>query len=272
MGIELAMKRSMLTYRFGLLMYPVVELAQRAQPPKRDEYRIVAAKLRQDLNEFGSQISDYATIKGIKFNHEAGQIHSPSLQVEHLLSQIGSHPEKSDTERQVWLKTLLDGYVKQTHEAINSIPIEWEAELFEAKTPFATALALLNVMQTVKTRLHYYDRYLNSDFFHFYLRNIPRAIDVRVVTTPGNATYGVQNVEPFARLAAKEFASFALIQCDPKDMHDRNLVVDDTVFSLGASLKDAGIHPTNFSPGDSSLAGRSLLDQVAAGGTVIVSS
>src|SRR3954463_15298963 len=42
-----------------------------------------------------------------------------------------------------------------------------------------------------------------------------------------------------------------LIECLPTDLHDRNLRIDDTVFFLGTSIKDAGTQPTNFSPADS---------------------
>ena len=40
--------------------------------------------------------------------------------------------------------------------------------------------------------------------------------------------------------------------------------VNDTVFFLGASIRDAGTQPTNFSPADSTLKGHTVLDTIMA--------
>ena len=72
-----------------------------------------------------------------------------------------------------------------------------------------------------------------------------------------------------SRLAAREFGNYHLIECLPADLHDRNLRIDDTVFFLGTSIKDAGTQPTNFSPADSTAAGHATLDGIMAKGTSI---
>ena len=82
-------------------------------------------------------------------------------------------------------------------------------------------------------------------------------------------SFGVTNVLPVSRVAAGEFTNYQLIECLPADLHDRNLRVDDTVFFLGTSIKDAGTHPTNFSPADSTIAAHAVLDGIMAKGTVI---
>ena len=89
------------------------------------------------------------------------------------------------------------------------------------------------------------------------------------MTIRGNATYGVTNVLPVSRLFAKEFANYKLIECVHADLHDRNLRVDDTVFFLGPSIKDAGTLPTNFAPGDSSAKGHGILDGIIKKGTEV---
>jgi hypothetical protein len=94
-------------------------------------------------------------------------------------------------------------------------------------------------------------------------------VEVRLVTTKGNTNFGVTNVLSVSNLAAGEFNDYQLIECLPSDLHDRNLRVDDTVFFLGTSIKDAGTQPTNFSPADSSPSGQCVLDSIMTKGKVI---
>jgi hypothetical protein len=71
------------------------------------------------------------------------------------------------------------------------------------------------------------------------------------------------------RTAAGEFTNYQLIECLPSDLHDRNLRIDDAVFFLGTSIKDAGTQPTNFSPADSTVAVHTVLDGIMTKGTVV---
>jgi hypothetical protein len=52
-------------------------------------------------------------------------------------------------------------------------------------------------------------------------------------------------------------------------LHDRNLRIDDAVFFLGTSIKDAGTQPTNFTPANSTPTGHAVLDGIMAKGTLI---
>jgi hypothetical protein len=124
-------------------------------------------------------------------------------------------------------------------------------------------------MATATRRIHYLDRYLDTDFFHLYMRDLNRGLEIRLSTTKGKASYGVANVSSVSRLAAVEFANYQLIECMPADLHDRNLRVDDFVFFLGPSAKDAGTQPTNFSPADDSPMGHAVLDAIMARGCVV---
>jgi len=130
-------------------------------------------------------------------------------------------------------------------------------------------LNIRDTIGTAKRRVHYFDRYLDTEFFHLYLRDLNRGLEVRLVTTKGNASFGVTNVLSVSRLAAGEFANYQLIECLAADLHDRNLRIDEMVFFLGTSIKDAGSQPTNFSPADSTAAGHAVLDGIMATGTVI---
>jgi hypothetical protein len=76
-------------------------------------------------------------------------------------------------------------------------------------------LAIYDAVRTAKRRLHYFDRYLDSDFFALYLRDLDRAVEVRLVTTAGTNHYGVTNVAAVSTLAAKEFSDYQLVELRP---------------------------------------------------------
>jgi len=156
-----------------------------------------------------------------------------------------------------------------TLAAIDRVPIDWLPQLLEGNTPFAVYLKLRDAIGTAKRRIHYFDRYLNEDFFPLYLRGADRSLEIRLVTTRGNHYYGITNVVHVSRLAGLEFAVFKLLECVPQDLHDRNLRIDDTIFFLGTSIKDAGKHPTNFAPSDSTAAGHAILDSIVSKGVVV---
>ena len=153
--------------------------------------------------------------------------------------------------------------------AVNRVPIEWSPQLLAEQTPFSTALRIRDAMRRATSRVHLFDRYLDASVFELYVRELDRAIEIRLVTTHGRPDFGVENLLTLSRLAASEFRNYQLIECTSADMHDRNLRVDDQVFSLGPSVKDAGKRPTNFLLGDCSPAGHQLLDDILAKGKLI---
>ncbi|MHC4268484.1 MAG: hypothetical protein ACYSTS_08460 [Planctomycetota bacterium] len=53
------------------------------------------------------------------------------------------------------------------------------------------------------------------------------------------------------------------------DIHDRNLIVDANIFSLGPGIDKAGIALTNFGFSDSSVAAQAEFARVLTAGTII---
>jgi hypothetical protein len=115
-------------------------------------------------------------------------------------------------------------------------------------------------------RLHYFDRYLKADFFTLFLATVGRGVSVRLVTTAGNTSYGVAAVTAVSRLACQEFHDFKLIEVNSRDVHDRNLRVDDRIFQLGPGVDRAGFALTNFGPAESSEGAHRAFDQIIGRG------
>jgi hypothetical protein len=98
---------------------------------------------------------------------------------------------------------------------------------------------------------------------------------VTLVTTAGHSgpnAYGVAAVAPISNLVRQEFNNYRLVEVDRNVIHDRNLRVDDQVFTLGPGVDRAGMALTNFGPADSSSTAHGHFDDIIAKGTVIHSS
>jgi hypothetical protein len=263
-----AAQRSTLIFQLGKLLAPLFELAERTPPPTAAEYQIAAARGIPDSQRWNAEVDEFATVGGYRFGHLVNDIVREPHNLLHVLPDwTKTNPD--DASRQATLRERLAQCRQLALEAIDRVPIEWTARLHEAQTPFSVYLKIRDAIGTAKRRVHYFDRYLDTEFFHLYLRDLDRGLEVRLVTTKGKTSFGVTNVLPVSRLAAGEFANYQLIECLPADLHDRNLRIDDRVFFLGTSIKDAGTQPTNFSPGDSTTAGHAVLDGIMGKGTVI---
>jgi hypothetical protein len=264
-----AAQRSTLIMQFGRVMAPIYALADQATPPTAAEYRVAVAALTPDLGRWNEEVNTFATVGGYRFGQEANDIMRPAHNFN--LGQLTEMARNSRTpaENQVALRQLLQSIQIETLEAIDRVPIEWEPRLLEARTPFTVHMHVGDAINTAKRRIHYFDRYVTSDFFPLYLREIPRTLQVRLVATLGNANFGVTNDRSISALAAGEFSDYQLIECHHTDLHDRNLRIDNRLFFLGPSMNAAGTHPTNFAPTDSSPAAHTVLDAIIAKGTSI---
>ncbi|MEZ6039785.1 MAG: hypothetical protein R3C20_04720 [Planctomycetaceae bacterium] len=220
MKVDSAAQRSTLILQLGRVLAPVDALAEKAQPPTNTEYQIVAASLGPDMDRWMNEVCVFVTFGTARFVDEYNEIAGEQYGLRNylgILARKSSDPfdkQKEFRERVALVK-------KNTLNAIDRVPINWAAELHEANTPFTVYLKIRDAINTAKRCVHYFDRYLDSDFFHLYLRDLSRTLELRLVTTKGKATFGVANVLPLSRVAG-EFRNYQLIECQPCHLHDRN--------------------------------------------------
>ena len=263
-----AAQRSTIIFQLGKLLAPLFELAEKTPPPTAAEYQIVTARCMPDKDRWCAEVEHFVSFGDYRLGHLGNDI---TREPHNLLHEMPGMARSiaDDAARQSNFRTRLMTCRDQALAAIDLVPIEWVARLHETQTPFSVYLKIRDAIGTAKRHVHYFDRYLDTEFFHLYLRDLNRGLEVRLVTTKGKTSFGVSNVLSVSPVAAGEFANYQLIECLPADLHDRNLRIDDTVFFLGTSIKDAGTQPTNFSPADSTAAGHAVLDGIMAKGTVI---
>jgi len=136
--------------------------------------------------------------------------------------------------------------------------------------PFTSYLRIKESLAVINSRLDYFDRYLKPEFFELFLATVDPNVAIRLVTTKGNITYGVAAVRAVANLARQQFKDFQLVEVSPAILHDRNLRVDDHVFSLGPGVDRAAMALTNFGPADGSKVAHDELDRIIASGAVVL--
>lgn len=94
-------------------------------------------------------------------------------------------------------------------------------------------------------------------------------ISIRLITTAGNLKFGITSVSAVSNLARQQFSDYQLIEVDKNVLHDRNLRVDNQIFTLGPGVDRAGLALTNFGPSDSSIVAHDQFDNIIASGRVI---
>ncbi|MCI0558427.1 MAG: hypothetical protein MN733_08020 [Nitrososphaera sp.] len=265
-----AAERSTLIRKFGRLLAPIHDLTEKPTPPTSTEYQVATARFEQDYHQWGAEVNQFVIVGGVTFRHAGHDITEGARDIINSLTRLARSAPSEPSAKQSELAAILRQSEKETLAAINQVPIEWAPRLLEEQTPFSTCLKIRDAIGTAKHRIHYFDRYLDSDFYDLYLRAIDRALEIRLVTTKGNKNYGIANVILISKLAAQEFANYQLIECTPTDIHDRNLRIDDMIFFLGTSINDAGKYPMNFSPGDSTPNSHNILDKILEKGMKVV--
>lgn len=268
-----AFQKSQLIYEFGILIQPLEELARAKQTPSLNEYRIAIAKVHAGDSTWRQQVTAFTTFApDIFFSQEYQDISHVPERCRGALKEIINDATLQNNPTQ--LKGRVEQEVANAREKffdyIDRIPVTWEPVIFEANTPFTSYLRIRESIVSVKQRLHYFDRYLKPDFFPLFLASVKNTISIRLVTTAGNAQYGVASVAAVSNVARQQFSNYQLIEVPATDLHDRNLRVDDQIFSLGPGVDRAGMALTNFGPSDSSLGAHDELDRIIMSGRIVL--
>lgn len=269
---EKAAQRDRVIYEFAVLFQPFEDLAKADTPPSPHDYRIAVAKVYAGDNEWRNTVKRFGTFApDVEFS---GEIQAISHVPERFRGIVREHISDRSLQSNLGLlhaefKKELSAARKRLFELLDQIPFSWEPVIFQANTPFTAYLRIKECLTIINDRMHYFDRYLKPDFFSLFLSTAPRDVEIRLVTTAGNASFGVAGVSAVSNLASQEFSDYQLLQIDASFLHDRNFRVDDQMFSLGPGVDRAGMALTNFGPSDSTPTGRAAFDHLISVATVM---
>jgi len=264
-------QKNNLIMSFGMLIDPLEKLAQTQPVPEVKDYLIAFAKMNAGESKFLKKVEGFVTFSDVKY-------YQTELNIRVLIGQFNNrYRDKLNVVKLADPKQFHDIFKKDFEtltsgffEKVDSVQIDWQPKIFQANTPFTTYSCIMDCIVGVRNRLDFFDRYLKSEFFNLYLRNLDRSISIRLVTTKGNSkNYGIENILSISELCRQEFDNYKLIQLDPNDFHDRNLRVDNQIFTLGPGTDQAGKYPTNFGPTESTPSAHKILDDLIAKGKII---
>jgi len=265
-------QRNQLILELGILIQPFVELVESSSSQPISKYRIASAKVQSGDSPWRNTARSFSTFGDDVFMHSEYQkiSHVNEVFLREISALINQTEQNQDldilkSKCNDSLKILKENFYKY----ISDVPVDWEPEIFPANTPFTSYLKIKDSLSLVRERIHYFDRYLKVEFFDTFLRDVNRSIEIRLVTTAGRQNYGVQGVQTISELARQEFSNYQLIQVNPRDLHDRNLRVDNLTFTLGPGIDRAGLALTNFGPTDNSVQAIASFDEIIGLGNVI---
>ena len=140
--------------------------------------------------------------------------------IEHTQLSLAAHQEEADRKFKEIFRRLDDGSVTQKQG------IFYDGQIFDAY------VFITERVREAKKRIVLIDNYIDESVFTI-LDKRPKGVKAKVYT---------KNLTPQLALdLEKHNAQYAPIEVEPFDRsHDRFLCIDDTVYHIGASLKDLG--------------------------------
>jgi hypothetical protein len=108
-----------------------------------------------------------------------------------------------------------------------------KGKVFAAGSTHDAYKEIRKIFQSVQKAILVVDNYVDETLWTV-LATCPKGIDVRVMTSKAKADFGLEG----KKFATQHQASVKIRHI--KDIHDRFIVVDDRVWHLGCSIKDAG--------------------------------
>ena len=252
-------QRDQVIYEFGILIRPLVDLAKRKDPPTDADYRIALAMSHAGDADWRRTVRAFTQLASdVMLEKEYQEIsHVPEVLFREVADVIrGEAPDSATLHDQ--FRKVVSTAQERFFRFLRRVPVTWEPKVFEANTPFTAYQRIRTAVAPAQSRIHYFDRYLKPAFFDLFLTQVNHAIEVRLVTTE----IGVKAVTAVSALAAAELADYRLLRLSPEHLHDRNLRVDDSIFSLGPGVDRAGMALTNFGPADSTAAAHAAFDKL----------
>jgi len=134
-------------------------------------------------------------------------------------------------------------YKERIRTSIRAIPCEDPDTILPEKTPYDTYFLLRAMVRKATDRIQFFDSYLIAAVFHRYLRELPDGIEITIVTGKDimellkSGSRRRDEIIAISELLAAQYPdSYRFLVAD---FHDRWVRVDQDIFHMGGSFKDA---------------------------------
>jgi len=224
----------------GLLVDPIRRLlADEDDRLRRLPY--VRSQFNADLAKFQGELSTFCTVGPHQFEVEYHRARRASNQFLTIFDQL---------QQGVPMDQVVSAFDVAMHTittAIRAIPADEDDAILPAGSPFSAFLQIRALCAAADARLDLFDPYLDADSFHRYLADVPSSAIVTVVTDTrvlepiSGDTRGLQRrdrIVAVSTLFAEQRPDRYRLLAAAK-LHDRHLRINDRVYHLGGSVKDA---------------------------------
>jgi len=193
-----------------------------------------------------------ASVLRARFDHESGEFHQLLVRPFCQISGLEYATEQSRicnlvqgfvscfscTTERVPLRVGFATQVQQVHRAIRLLPLDEQPISIPGCWPFTAYMKLRALFASAATTVTVFDPYVGPQVYYRYLCQVDPGVMSIVVTQKPQFT-GTRGNELLAVCQAFQAERPRTHQVQFAEFHDRHLMVDGNVYSLGGSLKDA---------------------------------
>jgi hypothetical protein len=245
MSLERLETRDHLILSLGYVLDPLRRVLFRepfVEMSRHDEIRFTKA-LDEDLEHWKEDLRTYANYKDLFYDKEFEYIINVLEQVCYSIKTKWTTLELDEIAvEQVRYSDL----VGEAINGIRRIDVDLTDEIIHAQNPFRSYRLFRSLCSNASKRIEIFDAYLDDSVFHRYLSDLQPDVDVKLITDETIMVPSADKRNDLIRdrilavseLLAQERSDHYWFLVVPS-LHDRHLRVNDDLFHLGGSLKDA---------------------------------
>jgi hypothetical protein len=265
--------RDELILSLGFLLDPIrrVIFQEPLAAISRHERLGIEQQFKRDLKDWCERLDVFCDCMGVKYELEYSQIEDSLVGLHYKLNCTTS---LSNLELLQACRRDFQASYFNTIELIRAVPVEIADLIFQSDNPYRSYLLFRSLCSNASKRIEIFDPYLDATVFHRYLCDLQPDVDVKVIT---DETIMLSRRRQDEVIRDRIVAVSELLAHERPDqyrllvvrsLHDRHLRVDDDLFHLGGSLKDAAKNdPFTLGRLDATDAVNSVLDGYVSAAT-----
>jgi len=228
-------ERDQLLTMLGMLIRPIADLLDSSLPS--DAIRHVRGRFRAEYPDFMQEVAKVCRpSEQLHYDQEFNIVKRAAWRLDDVLQALLSGKPCDN------VKASFDDVVAATSRFIREIPTDDPSSILPPASPFSAYKTIRALCSSAMSRLELFDPYADADTLVRYLSEPNPVVAVRLITN--SRVLSTQDdmrsmsLKSTSVLLKRERGDrYSLLIND--SFHDRHLRVDDKVFHLGGSVKDA---------------------------------
>jgi hypothetical protein len=251
-----------LMIELGFLVDPIRRLLD-SQDCSREAPYIESQWCKEVDKVFIPKLEDFVSILGIKSSGEHLTVRRSVYRLRNLFSLLRDGTSVANAKEQ------FEQQFESIKRGLREFPCQESGTILPGLAPLSTYRRLLSICRTSSRRIDLFDPYLDKAVYLLYLDEVDQSVQITVITSENNmrnASRRDRIVAVSELLALQRPATYQLRVTSKQ--HDRHLRIDDQLFHLGGSIKDAGKQtPYTISSLDSQQSNHDFLDSIISSAT-----